>query len=274
VLSHGRRRCLIAARPCSIRAHARRDLSDRVRSHPRVLYAPRGARYARLLHPATSSAVRKSLVRACICGRRCRHQLQRGADSRQDTARAGTQIPGLASPDRRAHIKGKCYSGLAQMLGTRSITERLAHLLHLVDTYGVKDADGILMGAFTMRPRPHGRARGSGSPSASTHAGSGGRDLPKVPDHVRRPDLLQEMRGLADSRGVFARKPVPEFDPKWTSGSPEKTRQHNRRERLPIPIERKPLRVPRESAILARCEKLRSVRIWATNRPLRQFGLP
>ena len=40
-------------------------------------------------------------------------------------------------------FKGKCYSALAQMLGTRSITERLAHLLlHLVDTYGVEDAAG------------------------------------------------------------------------------------------------------------------------------------
>ena len=31
-------------------------------------------------------------------------------------------------------FKGKCYSALAQMLGTRSITQRLAHLLlHLVE---------------------------------------------------------------------------------------------------------------------------------------------
>jgi CRP/FNR family cyclic AMP-dependent transcriptional regulator len=45
-------------------------------------------------------------------------------------------------------FKGKCYSALAQMLGTRSITERLAHLLlHLADLYGVEDPDGVLIGA-------------------------------------------------------------------------------------------------------------------------------
>ena len=54
-------------------------------------------------------------------------------------------------------FKGKCYSALAQMLGTRSITERLAHLLlHLVDLYGVKDPDGILIGAaFTHADLAH-----------------------------------------------------------------------------------------------------------------------
>src|ERR1700749_5328175 len=37
-------------------------------------------------------------------------------------------------------FKGKCYSALAQMLGTRSITERLAHVLpHLFDLYGLKE---------------------------------------------------------------------------------------------------------------------------------------
>ncbi|TMJ65254.1 MAG: Crp/Fnr family transcriptional regulator [Alphaproteobacteria bacterium] len=36
-------------------------------------------------------------------------------------------------------FKGKCYSALVQMLGTRSITERLAHLLlHLVNAYGIR----------------------------------------------------------------------------------------------------------------------------------------
>src|SRR5205814_3593074 len=54
-------------------------------------------------------------------------------------------------------FKGKCYSALAQMLGTRSITERLAHLLlHLVELYGVKDPDGILIGAaFTHADLAH-----------------------------------------------------------------------------------------------------------------------
>jgi CRP-like cAMP-binding protein len=54
-------------------------------------------------------------------------------------------------------FKGKCYSALAQMLGTRSITERLAHLLlHLVDLYGVEDEDGIIIGAaFTHADLAH-----------------------------------------------------------------------------------------------------------------------
>ena len=37
-------------------------------------------------------------------------------------------------------FKGKCYSAMAQMLGTRSIFERLAYLLlHLADLYGVEE---------------------------------------------------------------------------------------------------------------------------------------
>lgn len=44
-------------------------------------------------------------------------------------------------------FKGKCYSALAQMLGTRSVTERLAHLLlHLCDAYGVREGDRMVIG--------------------------------------------------------------------------------------------------------------------------------
>jgi len=43
-------------------------------------------------------------------------------------------------------FKGQCYSTMAQMLGTRSVTERLAHLLlHLADAFGVESAEGILI---------------------------------------------------------------------------------------------------------------------------------
>src|SRR5262249_42901341 len=54
-------------------------------------------------------------------------------------------------------FKGKCYSALVQMLGTRSVTDRLAHLLlHLVDAYGIKVPDGILIGAaFTHADLAH-----------------------------------------------------------------------------------------------------------------------
>jgi CRP-like cAMP-binding protein len=45
-------------------------------------------------------------------------------------------------------FKGRCYSSLAQMLGTRSPTERLAHLLlHLTDLYGVEERGGTLIAA-------------------------------------------------------------------------------------------------------------------------------
>ena len=45
-------------------------------------------------------------------------------------------------------FKGKCYSALAQMLGTRSVTERLSLLLNsLCELYGIEEADGIFIGA-------------------------------------------------------------------------------------------------------------------------------
>jgi CRP/FNR family transcriptional regulator, cyclic AMP receptor protein len=44
-------------------------------------------------------------------------------------------------------FKGKCLSALVQMLGTRSVAERLAMLLcNLAELYGVKEKDGIAIG--------------------------------------------------------------------------------------------------------------------------------
>lgn len=41
-------------------------------------------------------------------------------------------------------FKGKCHSSLLQMLGTRSVLERLAQLLcNLADMHGIKMADGV-----------------------------------------------------------------------------------------------------------------------------------
>ena len=59
------------------------------------------------------------------------------------------QIPSLAiGVIEGLAFKGKCYSALAQMLGTRSVTERLAHLLlHLADVYGVREKDDIVVAA-------------------------------------------------------------------------------------------------------------------------------
>jgi CRP/FNR family transcriptional regulator, cyclic AMP receptor protein len=54
-------------------------------------------------------------------------------------------------------FKGRCYSSLAQMLGTRSPAERLAHLLlHLMELYGVEESDGtLIVAAFTHADIAH-----------------------------------------------------------------------------------------------------------------------
>jgi CRP-like cAMP-binding protein len=54
-------------------------------------------------------------------------------------------------------FKGQCYSALAQMLGTRSPTERLAQLLlHLMNLYGVEESHGTLIAAsFTHADLAH-----------------------------------------------------------------------------------------------------------------------
>jgi len=69
-----------------------------------------------------------------------------------------TSIPNLAiGLIEGLSFKGKCYSALAQMLGTRSITQRLAHLLlHLMELYGVADPDGtVIAAAFTHADLAH-----------------------------------------------------------------------------------------------------------------------
>src|SRR6266702_6070370 len=100
-------------------------------------------------------------------------------------------------------FKGKCYSALAQMLGTRSITQRLAHLLlHLVDLYGVKDPDGILIGAaFTHADLAHmvGATRQWVTISLKRLHDKHVLVVRKPKIIVRRPDILQEM----SSRNVW-----------------------------------------------------------------------
>jgi CRP/FNR family transcriptional regulator, cyclic AMP receptor protein len=96
-------------------------------------------------------------------------------------------------------FKGKCYSALAQMLGPRSITERLANLLlHLVELYGVKDPDGILIGAaFTHADLAHmvGATRQWVTISLKRLHDKNILVVRKPKIIVRRPDMLQEMRG-------------------------------------------------------------------------------
>lgn len=95
-------------------------------------------------------------------------------------------------------FKGKCYSALAQMLGTRSITERLANLLlHLTDLYGVKDPDGILIGAaFTHADLAHmvGATRQWVTISLKRLHEKDVLVVRKPKIIVRRPDMLQAMR--------------------------------------------------------------------------------
>jgi CRP/FNR family cyclic AMP-dependent transcriptional regulator len=99
-------------------------------------------------------------------------------------------------------FKGKCYSGLAQMLGTRSVTQRLAHLLlHLVETYGIKDGEGILIGAaFTHADLAHmvGATRQWVTISLKRLDEQGVLVCRKSRIVVRRPDVLQEMQGQGE----------------------------------------------------------------------------
>src|SRR3984957_3421420 len=99
-------------------------------------------------------------------------------------------------------FKGKCYSALAQMLGTRSITERLAHLLlHLVDAYGVEDAGAILIGAaFTHADLAHmvGATRQWITISLKRLQDQGVIACRKSRIVVRRTDVLHQMLGQAE----------------------------------------------------------------------------
>jgi CRP-like cAMP-binding protein len=96
-------------------------------------------------------------------------------------------------------FKGKCYSALAQMLGTRSITERLAHLLlHLVELYGTKDPEGILIGAaFTHADLAHmvGATRQWVTISLKRLHDKNVLVVRRSKIVVRRPDLLRDMQG-------------------------------------------------------------------------------
>ncbi|MEA3074454.1 MAG: family transcriptional regulator, cyclic receptor protein [Alphaproteobacteria bacterium] len=110
------------------------------------------------------------------------------------------QIPNLAiGLIEGLTFKGKCYSALAQMLGTRSITERLAHLLlHLVELYGMEDPDGILIGAaFTHADLAHmvGATRQWVSISLKRLQEKNVLVVRKSKIIVRRSDILREMQG-------------------------------------------------------------------------------
>lgn len=100
-------------------------------------------------------------------------------------------------------FKGKCYSTMAQMLGTRSITERLAHLLlHLADLYGVPEDGGVLIAAnFTHADLAHlvGATRQWVTISLKRLAERGVVEARRSEILIRRPDLLDEMRRGGDA---------------------------------------------------------------------------
>ena len=88
------------------------------------------------------------------------------------------------------------------MLGTRSITERLAHLLlHLIDIYGVKEPQGILIGAaFTHADLAHmvGATRQWVTISLKRLQERGVVICRKSRIVVRRPEVLQELRSQGE----------------------------------------------------------------------------
>ncbi|WP_375464338.1 Crp/Fnr family transcriptional regulator [uncultured Methylobacterium sp.] len=111
-----------------------------------------------------------------------------------------TQIPTLAlGVIEGLSFKGRCYSALAQMLGTRSITERLAHLLlHLADLYGVPEEDGTVIAAtFTHADLAHmvGATRQWVTISLKRLAAQGIVVAGRSQIVIRRPDALARMRG-------------------------------------------------------------------------------
>jgi len=113
------------------------------------------------------------------------------------------QIPALALALIDGLVfKGKCYSTMAQMLGTRSITERLSHLLlHLADLYGVEEDGGVLIAAsFTHSDLAHlvGATRQWVTISLKRLAERGVVEARRGDILIRRPDVLQQMRSGGD----------------------------------------------------------------------------
>ena len=111
-----------------------------------------------------------------------------------------TQIPALAiGIIDGLTFKGRCYSTLAQMLGTRSITERLAHLLlHLCDLYGVEEEDGtVIASTFTHADLAHmvGATRQWVTISLKRLSEQGVVATRRSQIVVLRPEILAQMRG-------------------------------------------------------------------------------
>jgi CRP-like cAMP-binding protein len=96
-------------------------------------------------------------------------------------------------------FKGRCYSALAQMLGTRSITDRLAFLLiHLSNLYGVEEEGGLLIAAdFTHADLAHmvGATRQWVTISLKRLSEQGVVTTRRSQILVQRPDILARLPG-------------------------------------------------------------------------------
>jgi len=105
-------------------------------------------------------------------------------------------------------FKGRCYSALAQMLGTHSPTERLTHLLlHLSDLYGVEEPQGILIAAsFTHADLAHmiGVTRQWVTNALKRYAELGIVHMHGTNIVVRDVEALQKTRDEKPARGVIA----------------------------------------------------------------------
>jgi CRP/FNR family cyclic AMP-dependent transcriptional regulator len=95
-------------------------------------------------------------------------------------------------------FKGQCYSALAQMLGTRSPTERLSQLLlHLMNLYGVEEREGTLIAAsFTHADLAHmtGVTRQSVTISLKRFADLGVLDAHGTNIVIKNAELLSRIR--------------------------------------------------------------------------------
>lgn len=115
-----------------------------------------------------------------------------------------TEIPSFAiGLIEGLSFKGKCYSAMAQMLGTRSITERLAHLLlHLADLYGVEEPDGtVIAAAFTHADLAHmvGATRQWVTISLKRFGDQGVLGTRRSDMVILRPDVLARIRDGQDA---------------------------------------------------------------------------
>lgn len=94
-------------------------------------------------------------------------------------------------------FKGRCYAALAQMLGTRSVTERLANLLlHLAEVHGLQKDGATTISGFTHAELAHlvGATRQWVTISLKRLQDNGVIAIEKSQISVLRIDALQRMR--------------------------------------------------------------------------------